>query len=292
MNWIDVMNIQSHKIRNFLKTSFLLLFLGAAHNTQAQIIEVLCTASEPCGKSSGTTNDGTIFQADANPSMPATGTGVFKPFVRIQDSTGTQSGYNTDTGNPATNYDTKAGLWTHSVLFGDLGTVNIGGLSYYQLSLDANENGQGNSIANQIDLTEMQIFLGDSRLMTPEAYGGYTGTQFDGSAAGNTLAGYNPAWSLDNVTNGDVTIILQSSICDTPGQCGSGKGDLDVFIPVSLLSGSPNDYFVLYTEYDRVGSGFEEWSYLSKERTVPEPGALILMALGLISLGVVRKLKK
>ena len=258
-------------------------------SAQAQLIRIWCTATEPCGESSGTTQDGTIFEAEANPTNPATGTGVFKPFVRIQDSSGTQSGYNTDTGNPAINFDTKAGLWTHSVLFGDLGTIDIGGLSYYQFSLDANENGSAGSDANKLDLTAIQIFLGDERLKTPESFGGYTGTQFDGSAAGNLLAGYTPVWSLDNDTNGDVTVNLQASICDTAGQCGSGKGDLKLFILESLIQGAPEDYFVFYTEYDNVGSGFEEWNYLARSVTVPEPGTLAMLGFGLTGLVAFRR---
>ncbi len=281
------------KTASILKAALItaLVAVGAVGvgSAQAQLINIWCTATEPCGSSSGTTADGTIFEAEANPTTPSTGTGVFQPFVRIQDSTGTQSGYNTDTGEPDINFDTKAGIWTHSVLFGDLGTVDIGGLSYYQFSLDANENGSAGSDANKIDLTAIQIFLGDATLMTPESTGGYTGTQFDGSAADNQLSGFSPVWSLDNATNGDVTVNLQASICDTAGQCGSGKGDLNVFILASLIQGAPDDYFVFYTEYDNVGSGFEEWRYLAKSVQVSEPGTLALLGLGLAGLIAARK---
>ncbi len=266
--------------------------MANAQAVPTQQINILCTATEPCGQSTGTTLDGTIFEAEANPTMPSTGTGVFKPFVRIQDSTGTQSGYNTDAPNNDPQFDTKSGPWTHSVLFGDLGTIDIGGSSYYQFSLDSNENGSATSLLNQIDLTEIQIFVGGSNLMIPENHGGYLGTQFDdGTLFDNTLAGFTPVWTLDNAINGDVTVTLQSSICDTKGQCGSGKGDLNLFILESMITGSPDDYFAFYTEYDQVGSGFEEWKYLAKSSSVPEPGMVALLAVGLLGMVVIRRKK-
>jgi len=259
--------------------------LFSAQFVSAQTIEVLCTASEPCGKTGGVTADGTIFAADANPTSPSTGTGVFQPFVRIQDSTGTQSGYNTDTSNPDIQYDTKAGIWTHSITLGDLGVTTINGVNYFQFQLDANESGAADSIDNQIDLTDVQIYLGGEELKTPELYGGYTGTAYDSSD--NSLAGVLPVWTLDSEINGDVTTILQASVCDASGQCGSGHGDMNMFIMADLFAGySPDSQLVFYTEYDRVSSGFEEWRYLAK---VPEVGTLGLLGLALLLLALSRR---
>src|SRR3972149_7885201 len=84
---------------------------------------------------SGITADFTRFEAEPNPSNPATGTGVFQPFLRIgagngalfckdHDSpcplhnSGLQLGFNTDAQGSDTNFDTKGGSdWTRSVLF-------------------------------------------------------------------------------------------------------------------------------------------------------------------------------
>ena len=63
----------------------------------------------------------------------------------------------------------------------------------------------------------MQIYVGGSILKIPENNGGYTGTPF--LSSDNELGGLAPAlWQLDdflNTTplNGDVTVLLQSSIC-------------------------------------------------------------------------------
>ena len=57
--------------------------------------------------------------------------------------------------------------------------------------------------------------------------------------------------------------MLHASICDTEGQCGSGQGDLDLFFPTNLLSGSPPDYFVFCSEYSNTDAGFEEWRYIA-----------------------------
>jgi len=245
---------------------------------------------------SGSAGDGTIFLADPAPTQPSTGTGVFEPFVRIQRSTGggggLQNGFNTDAKEPDVNFNTKDGSdWTRSVRFGELETVSVNGATYYVLQLDANQKGRASSGANRITITDMQIYIGsDPDLANPEATGtgaggtGYTGTPF-GDIASNGLLGLTPVWALDSATNGNLSVVLQASIWDTPGQGGSGHGDLDVFIPSALLTGGPDDFFVLYTEYAHGNDGFEEWRFNAGGAPVPEPGTALLLGSGLMGLG-------
>lgn len=271
-----------------------------AGNANAAIIEILCTSSEPCGKFTGTTADGTVFTADPDPTNPSTGTGVFQPFLRTQESTGgngLENGFNTDAGEPGINFDTKNGSsWTRSVTLSEFETVVVGGTAFFELQLDANQNMPPHSVGNQITITELQIFIGnDPNLADPEATNtgingtGYAGTLFDNvPGTDNQLLGLAPVWNLDSAVNGDVSVVLQASICNTPGQCGSGKGDLSVLIPTSLLGTfSPTDNFVLYTEYTGANDGFEEWRFRDTPTTqVSEPGTLVLFTVGLIGLGV------
>lgn len=75
-----------------------------------------------------TAADGTIWSRVV--SSP-TGTGVYEPFLRLQ-ARGTEAGLNTD-GNANATYDDKAGIWTHSLTYGDLGVVTVDSTNYYSL---------------------------------------------------------------------------------------------------------------------------------------------------------------
>jgi hypothetical protein len=160
---------------------------------------------------------------------------------------------------------------------------------YIILSLDANQLGKAGEDINKIVITQMEIFIGPG-LSSPESSKqntGYTGTLFDAdnNPTDDKLLGQSWRWSLDSAKNGDVDVVLQAAICDTPGQCGSGHGDLNVFVPVSKLgSFKPTDNFVLYTEYLYANDGFEEWKFSDAPGQLPEPGTLALLASGLFGL--------
>jgi hypothetical protein len=285
----------------------------ALPGTPDQVINILCVQGEAgCASANyqDATADGTLFTAAPNPTQPSTGTGVFQPFVRIQRSSaganntnsncngsgdcvnvgGTQvpseNGFNSDASTGQINFDTKTGTWTRSVTMSEFEVLPGG---YIILSLDANQLGQAQEDINKIVITQMEIFIGPG-LAVPESSNtgientGYDGTLFDAdnNQVNDTLLGQSWRWSLDSAKNGDVDVVLQASICDTNGQCGSGHGDLNVFVPLSLLGGfSPTDNFVLYTEYLYANDGFEEWKFSDAPGQVPEPGTLALLGVGL-----------
>jgi hypothetical protein len=340
-----------------------LAFLGAISATPnsagaytlsnpGQTIHILCSETDAgcldfggpapgsgIDSNAGETADGTIFTASPNPTEPSTGTGVFNPFLRVQDAgakadvdyaagstdplnpAGTfssESGFNTDMniGNQM-NYQAKPGDgtaahgWTRSVMFGELDTSD----GYVTLKLDANEHGKASSANNLIVITEMQIFVGQG-LDNPELDGnalgaasdcdtngepnpncyGYSGNIFDNDDPNNNkLLNQEADWSLDGGINGNVDVVLQASICDTAGNCGSGKGDMEVKIPVGFfLSALPSDNFVLYFEAIKNHDGFEEWSFASAgdSRQASEPATLGLFGIALAGMGYIRRRRR
>jgi hypothetical protein len=292
------------------------LFFAASSSTAATICETttdagadqtinICdTAVDRTINAANTTADGTVFVAEEMPSSPSTGTGVFEPFVRIhepsadtsQGGDGLELGFNTDTGNPDINFDTKNGSnWTTATMVGDLT-----GATSMEFLLDANQEGPVGTVDNLIWLTDVQIYICKDAMgvscATPEDLvsadlitdTGYTGVPFDSTS--NSLLGEAPRWSLDNATNGDVTVVLEAAICGSPGtvpgQCGSGHGDMVMSIPLSaidLTGVSADDYLVFYSEYMYANDGSEEWK--RDVQPIPEPGAALVFSLGLLFVG-------
>lgn len=214
-------------------------------NTQATLVDLTTVGA------SGSIN-GAMFQQD-NFEL-STGTGVFEPFVRIQAKQ-SEAGYNTD---GELEFDTKASLWTHSILLGEIPTV--GDDDYYEVRLDINESAK----RPYISLEALKIHLADTGDLTNY----------------NTNPDFGPPlYDLD--TGGDNTVLLDYSLAT-----GSGSGDMTVLIPVSALGTDGSKYFYLYSEFTGTpgtSAGFEEWGIFETSNT-PEPQALCLLGLGALLL--------
>ena len=214
--------------------------------------------------STGSSQGAQFYQADPQP----TGTGVFNPFVRIQQ-TGTERGYNTDA-RPV-EFNTKdQNQWTHSLALSNLTTNVINGISYYKFTLDINEI--GNQSGKYLSMDDFRIYLGNSPTLTGwnDGFGANSVKVYDIDAAGNTTV------SMDYKLNH-----------------GSGSGDMEVYVPVSKFAGvgSQFQYVYLYSSFGNPytsDAGFEEWSAMTKTgytpppvNGVPAPAGLILGLIGM-----------
>jgi hypothetical protein len=182
----------------------------------------------------------------------SSGTGTFDPFVRLQGSP-TENGYNTD---GAVAFDTKSGKWTHAIKVGAIPIVTVGGVDYWELFVDINDANN----ATHISLNEVEVWF----TTNPDLIGYDDPTGFPASSGAVQVYDFSGDILINDVNQ------------------GSGRGDLRYLIPITGISWTAADYFVLYSEWGTtadIGSisyisdgGFEEW----KVRKVPPPPSLIL----------------
>ena len=165
--------------------------------------------------STGTVNDAMFLQFDPD---PATGTGLIDSFVRVQ-AAGVEEGYNTD---GEVEFDTKTGLFTHSLMLSAVPLVGIGEVDYREFLLDVNEGGGNNS---QLSLDELKIYV--------ESTGDLTGYP---SAFGTAV------YDLDS--GGDNWIVLDADL-----QSGSGSGDMRAWIPSASFGTDETRFVYLYSKF-------------------------------------------
>lgn len=246
-----------------------------------------------------TTSQGAIF---ALGDTKGTGTGVFPAFLRIEPTgrgtlpDGFEDGFNTD---GVLRNDEKAGAHTKSVLFANLGTTTVSGVSgtFLEFRLDWNEPNNGVDVDQDLKLLELAFYLSDTgnqSTATPELGG--LGTLFykltSDLAAGETGGPFDGFHVFDS-------------------NAGQGQSDFQILLPTILLNGLTTDgkYLTLYAKFgaakDTPGAAepaFEEFSYRAcpvgstsctppppPQENLPEPSTYALMGVGLAALGVARK---
>lgn len=212
--------------------------------------------------SSGFINGAEFIQGTINP----TGTGVYKPFLRLQHN-GAEQGFNTSASSVL---DNKAGIWTRDLLAATIPTITVDGKKYREIRLDINEN--NNRTGRYLSLDSLEIYLEDE--------GGIS------TKAGLTNLKYSMDALQDHYVKLDYTLAS-----------GSGWDDMSVFLPEEIFAGArSSSYFYLYSRFGGAYSsdaGFEEWAADPPvAASVPEPDALALFGLGIAALLLAKRKRK
>ena len=235
MNRAGEVLVRMHKV-SAVAAIFCLISIIFVNSSQASFS--LDLSVDTSGTVTAATGQLTFFERY---NAPPTGTGVFKPFVRIQGN-GIEKGYNTD-GSPE--FDTKNGIWTHSVMLSDIPVIN--GTIGFLLDIDQSQGGDN----RYLSLDVMKIYLADSGNLDSYAL-----------SLGTLIYDLGDNWvKMDN----------------TVFNPGSGTGDVRVTIPVNP-DWSSDKYLYLYSEFGQrysSNSGFEEWAI-----AIPEPATFCLLGLG------------
>jgi hypothetical protein len=214
-------------------------FLLTPQNTYATIVD-LTTGPDASGEI-----DGALFFATQQ--QPA-GTGYIDPFLRIQEKNFEQ-GYNTDGGFPFD--DKNPHNYQHSLYIPDLTATIINGTPYLAFMLDSNQN--GNSYTQHVlEMSALQIFTTNDPNQTTESFDSKGILQLNGTLVYNMNA------------NGSNQVLTTAT--------GSGKADMFMYIPVSLVQ-TGELYLVLYSAFGNdipADGGFEEWVFIPGTAPIPE----------------------
>ena len=227
--------------------------------------------------SSGSANGTLYLRDDAQP----TGTGVFQPFLRVQGNgnEATEEGYNANFGPKSeVPFDEKVGTWTHSLLFSDLHKTTIDGFEYFEFLLDLDEPNSEDKWP--ISLDSVLIWnTGADELVEP-----FTDDLTDFGT---------PLYDMDVGADGDSSVMMDGSRTH-----GNGQSDMAMYILADLFDGvDANDHITFYSLFGilspptfQVDGSFEEWAVREgTDTTVPVPGTLGLLGLGLLAMGTMRR---
>lgn len=214
--------------------------------------------------------NGAIFRAaDAG----AGGSGVFNPFVRLEDKSkpkdGVAEGYNASA-RPVMDDVNTSPVFTRDIKLSEFGSITLAGVDYYELRLDINQA----TAKPLLSLDNLMIYTRNAALTNASTLGDLQ--------AGPSVLRY----SLD--LGEDSEILLNDNRIGS----GSGEADMFAFIPQSLFAGaSDSDYVYLFSQFGKKGgdyednAGFQEWGTSDSNGTVPEGGRW-LMVFGMVMTGL------
>ncbi|MBA2430873.1 MAG: hypothetical protein H0V56_02010 [Chthoniobacterales bacterium] len=223
-----------------IKRNFLIAALGAvtllAANAPAAVLDLRTT-------NTGTIN-GAIFTTDFR---QPTGTGVFNPFLSMQNSP-MQQGYNSNTGN----FDTKREpQWNHEIRLSDLRITNFGGVNYFGFVVDINEPNSPNQ--SMISLDALRIWTSPT-------------TQYSLLTDANGF--FNGPLGQLRYDLGNNSVLYDDR------NSGSGQSDIQFYIPVEFFAGAQStDYVYMYQRWggaDSSQGGFEETAIAQGIVSTPE----------------------
>jgi hypothetical protein len=260
------------------------LTVAAASPVQAKyIIDLQPTGSQ----SSQTAVLGGSFTV-ASTELQPTGTGVIDPFLTIQQN-GQERGYNTSAGTPL---DTKAGQSgrTSALQLSEIGTVTIGGATYYEFLLDVNQSANG-----PISLNQVQIFASaaDVGLVNPDQ------PDQEANSTKNASISFSGATLVFQMSQSTLTGLTtpagQEYEIWVDTSRGSGSGDMFYYVSTDVFANYGADtYVTLFSQFGNPNgtyasnSGFEEWAVRGGEtgNPVPAPPSAVLALIGLAGSGL------
>ena len=215
---------------------------------------------------SGDINGALFFATQQQPA----GTGFIDPFLRIQEKQFEQ-GYNTDGGFP---FDDKSPHnFQHSLYLPDLTATIYNGQAYLVFMLDSNQNGNSYT-QHTLDMTALQIFTTNDPNQTVTSFNSKGILQLNGTLVYNL---------------GNNNEVLTTAT-------GSGKADMFMYIPVSLVQ-TGQLYLVLYSAFGNSipsNGGFEEWVFVPGTAPIPEMATLfpvVGLIVAVLSTRVLRRRK-
>jgi hypothetical protein len=238
-----------------------------ADSVPATVLDFTGPTSIPGGSGStvqfGTIN-GAYFEVG---SLHPAGTGVFEPFLTIQNN-GVEQGYNTS-GSPTQFDEKRQPNWTRPLLTSTLWPVTApNGVRSYEFMLDLNEIATAKGL---ISLDEVQIYQG--------AAGNYTHLDLVNHKFTDANAVSQLKYDMDLGNPGN-TVLLNYNVIGK----GSGSSDLNVYIPISMFDPSL-PYVYLYSKLGSYGpdyaanAGFEEWRAVTPLPSSAVAGVALLLVL-------------